>query len=443
MFDMFEYIEQHRLLVCVACGVAIQPAQAKAHLRATPHRLGGHRLRAALDDLRQRADRCPLAAEYVLPAHLDDPVPRLPVYKDGFRCLLRMGGGECRYVCRSKGTMRNHWQREHCWTVADGHQGGSGRPKRERIARRELSALVRVDCQRFFAQGPHSAYVEVRTSTEGPASQFADLTAPRDPVAAGLDELRALQAAQQQGADDIDVQASRTEVSPWLELTQWPQYLQGHSLRAAAAAGTLPDPQAEEPLLMTICGSVDRLVERAYDGICSNRINAFDQARVNSFLRRPRASDRPLMVKLQKATFRRYKGIWKRLLAFVYRTSRPDRSPPLFRHRFTAHQLTSLEECLFQAQQVAEGTAGPGLAPEERNGEDVRLDRLDTACLQLCMSLLDHDLRADLFDSVVVGFFAVLAIDIEKGNLRDALTFYASVIRIHQDRADARRPADY
>jgi hypothetical protein len=37
--------------------------------------------------------------------------------------------------------------------------------------------------------------------------------------------------------------------------------------------------------------------------------------------------------------------------------------------------------------------------------------------------LLDHDLKGDLFESVVIGFLAVLGIDVEKGILKELYHF--------------------
>lgn len=39
---------------------------------------------------------------------------------------------------------------------------------------------------------------------------------------------------------------------------------------------------------------------------------------------------------------------------------------------------------------------------------------LDRACLTFCVSLLDHRLAGDIFESVVVGFLAVAGIDVAK-----------------------------
>ena len=50
-------------------------------------------------------------------------------------------------------------------------------------------------------------------------------------------------------------------------------------------------------------------------------------------------------------------------------------------------------------------------------------ERLDRACLYFCVSLLDHTLRGDLFESTAVGFLAALGVDPEKKIFRDASSF--------------------
>jgi hypothetical protein len=72
-----------------------------------------------------------------------------------------------------------------------------------------------------------------------------------------------------------------TEVSPWLELTRWPEYLKGQDFTVVAQLGALPDP-AREPLLAAFVGSVERLVHAAYISIKERRINEFDQVSITS-----------------------------------------------------------------------------------------------------------------------------------------------------------------
>jgi hypothetical protein len=124
-----------------------------------------------------------------------------------------------------------------------------------------------------------------------------------------------------------------TELSTWLQTTEWVRYLQGHDLEAAARLIALPDPGLPEPGLVAILESLDRLVEQARDSIVQGKVNAFDQQRINSFLRpgsrASRASDRPLAYKLKEGTYRQYKGTWKQLLCFVYRLVYLEQQPAL------------------------------------------------------------------------------------------------------------------
>lgn len=59
-----------------------------------------------------------------------------------------------------------------------------------------------------------------------------------------------------------------------------------------------------------------------------------------------------LVVKLKKSTFRAYKGLWKRLLCFVYRTSQPTQIVPL-PHRLTNAQLFYLDRVLLLAEELS------------------------------------------------------------------------------------------
>jgi hypothetical protein len=99
----------------------------------------------------------------------------------------------------------------------------------------------------------------------------------------------------QSAGQTLHANASRKEVSPWLQLTRWPEYLAGYSFNKLTALAAVPS-SATKPALSALSQSLDRLVDAAYTSICQDRINVFDQARINSFLQRPRASDRPLMI---------------------------------------------------------------------------------------------------------------------------------------------------
>lgn len=213
-------------------------------------------------------------------------------------------------------------------------------------------------------------------------------------------------------AEIVHREVDRTGVSPWLELTRWYKYLHGHSLYDTVKLADPPRARTE-PLLGVLCESVDQIVERAHHFVCEDRINVFDQARINSFLLRPRATDRPLMVSLLKSTYKTYKATWKRLICFAHRMVQPDQ-PIRLRYKFNAAKMMQYDRMLASAERVANDES----ACSDHDRETTA--RLDHDCHAFCISLLDHDLKACLFESTIIGSLAVLGIDEVKGVLRDA-----------------------
>jgi hypothetical protein len=135
----------------------------------------------------------------------------------------------------------------------------------------------------------------------------------------------------------------KTQVSPWLERTRWPKYLNGVRFAEAARLARLPDP--EECILMSLISSIDRLIESAYATVNEDKVNFFAQRCISSFLPHKKAYSQPLMVKLQKPTYQRYKDTWKRLLCFAYRTNDPYQTPRL-RHILNSRQAAVLDELI-------------------------------------------------------------------------------------------------
>lgn len=242
-------------------------------------------------------------------------------------------------------------------------------------------------------------------------------------------ELAALEEQKRRHGQVMHDSASAKEVSPWLQLTRWSGYLKGYPLPCLAALAAHPQ-DGSSPILHLLCSSHDRLVEIAYQSICEDQINVFDQARIDSFLQRPRATDRPLMVKLQKSTYPQYESVWKRFLCFVYRTSQSSQ-PIRLDHRLTPRQADDIGKASFQAERLIDLSkhgADNGMVKRAQ-------DALDKSCLNLCISLLNHDLTGDLFEGVAVGFLAVQSIDVDKLIRREAGNYGACLsgfVRIAQ-----------
>jgi len=289
-----------------------------------------------------------------------------------------------------------------------------------------------VTCQRLFASGYQSNYFEV-LSPEDTRRRRAGLDraararrgVSQVPTRADLaraeitDRLATHQQSIQAVRGTVNKHVDKTEVSPWLQLTRWSTYLHGHKLCDAAKLRDLPLADSE-PLLGVLCESVDRIVEQAQRSIREERINVFDQMRINSFSHQSRFADRPLKTRLLKSTYRTYTTIWKRLICFAYRTARPGQGL-LLRHRLTTAQRTLFDRMIAGAVALHHDSD----AEPDDVGECTM--RLDYDCLQFCVSLLDHDLKGCLFESTVVGFLAVLGIDEKNGLLREPYHYTPSL----------------
>ena len=216
----------------------------------------------------------PAQESCVFPPSSSAPVPGLPVFP-GVGCI------HCSYVCRARETLRNHLLRVHPEATRVGR--GGCRPLND------LESLGRaIYCQQFFPSAAGSIFFEIRSSAQ--AKRLLQKPAGMSRVVfiqaqTNLDldcDLAADQADDQQ----ISAQRDPTEISPWLELTQWPKYFCDYFFPAVAALAALPYP-SHEPLLVQFSQSFTRLIDRAYQTIEDRRVNKFDQIRINSFLQRP------------------------------------------------------------------------------------------------------------------------------------------------------------
>ena len=437
--DVFIYLTRFRIAVCRTCRFAVWPRQARTHLTDHHREIPAKTRQRIADELGAWPEICHRLEDLRAPAGVPNPLPGLPLFTDGLQCQLDPRA--CCYIARSLGTLRQHWRQTHQWTA--GPRGGLRNTQALQVsAQRRNDAYRSVWCQRFFIASGGTPYFEVVRPSQPPLAKESSLSQEAQEGGDGslLDTVLADLAAREASGNAAYGRAQKPgcdqEVSPWLDLTRWVGYLSGHRLQDVAALAAAPDPVCE-PALYELARSVDRLTEDAYQSICNDEVNVFDQARINSFLPQHRGATRPLMVKLQKSTWRKYTAVWKGLLCFVCRTASADCSVAL-EHRLTGPQAACLDIALQGAKVLsyAEGgeRQGRGDGVEEGEGDEAaRLacssaveeaaDRLDRACLDLCVSLLDHDLKGSLYTSAIVGFLAVLGIDAAKDTLREAYSY--------------------
>jgi hypothetical protein len=425
--DLFTFYPPSSVLICKPCGYAIPPTTLSTHIKV--HHL--HDARYAATDffaapqskspanllanyLREQYQLLePATAKIPTPPATDPPIPELRLHR-GYQCT------RCSFVLRSQGkeaknSIGRHFNVHRLVPRKPGRQAKiAGTPAAD-----SEPMFSEVYCQRFFVSGAQSCFFTVNVP-----DQVQELVKNR--LRGHADVFRALITEQlTAGNHEQDARAqiyssyvSKTEVSPWLEMTRWPRYFHGLHMADVAPLAYAANP-ITEPALVLLGESFDRLIKHAHQSICEDRISVFDQAQINSFIAgRSGKHDRMLMIKLAKSTFRLYKGLWKRLLCFVYRTSQPTQSIPL-PHRLTNAQLFQLDRVMCLAVELSslQCLAGTNASPTNRDGvEEVARD-LDRACLQLCIALLDHTLKGDHFESVVLSFLAVLGIDESPGGV--------------------------
>jgi hypothetical protein len=143
-----------------------------------------------------------------------------------------------------------------------------------------------------------------------------------------LDQKEKVEQDKRQTIKDSD---ERTEISPWLERTQWIQHLEGQDkatiVQLVKPAGT------EELELQEVEKSVARLVKQAKEIIVQRKVSVFTLQRLESF-QVGQDAPKPFQVKLEEDTIKCYQRIWQQLLLYILRTADTE----LQLYRLTAKQ---------------------------------------------------------------------------------------------------------
>ncbi|KAF2008314.1 hypothetical protein BU24DRAFT_360180, partial [Aaosphaeria arxii CBS 175.79] len=357
--DIFAFYPQYQVLVCKRCAYAVAPKHLASHIKTkhpheachdaglhpAHHRVGRLALMLA-KRLQTRHDLLdPAVSKIPVPLPTERPLSDLKLYR-GIQC------SRCEYLLtKTKHTivlMGKHFNQHRLLPRKPGRQS-----KIADIPEADKGPMFTdVYCQRFFTSGPQSSFFAVHVPTVVQELKGQPQLRKADLLRAIINEqLDASNGKQQVTAQTYTSQTTKTEVSPWLELTRWPRFFDGLDMTEVAPLAYLPNPRTE-PGLAALGESFDRIIEQAYLSICEDRISVFDQAKINSFISdRSSKQERLIMVKLQKGTFRVYKGLWKRLLCFTYRTSLPSQKIPLL-HRFTSNQLCALDKAMTLAEEL-------------------------------------------------------------------------------------------
>ena len=110
-------------------------------------------------------------------------------------------------------------------------------------------------------------------------------------------------------------------------------------------------------------------------------------------------SHKPFHVNLGSDTIERYQQVWSKLLIYVLRTANSETQL----YQLTESQQTRVDNLLLAANRATQYIS----EEEEVEAMDQKIDK---SCLQLCIALLDHRLDHNEYESAIVSYLAVAAL---------------------------------
>lgn len=414
--EPFISCNEYNLLVCTVCRHAVLVREVKTHLDLHHKQLPP----ATRQDLVRTTA---LLSHYPSQDSLKTfriptvPVPAIPElagpYGNGLQCR------KCPFIVRTIRGMQKHCAKVHGW-VNVRKRGGNVKKKAQQSY--DYPWIPNIHCQRFFIRRAacgwfavipnHPSYSLSGDDTDGDADDNASTASTSTahsrtavPAPHGLDSvLASFRAARDRTATTIVTGNNKAEPNPWLRRTGWATHLAGQDIqfiyRTAALdvnEGWVDDEDGiKRTALQLIYGSIDRLAAAAVD-VCSyddvGIAVLFEIGRKNIDVKPPT----PFSAQVEPATLRRYTNTWKRIVGYLFRTMDIDED-----ERPCYDLLESQQSQLDRMQRTLRRTPNPGSDSERQT--------VDRTVLDLLVSLLDHPLQGDVYDSVILSALAAMGV---------------------------------
>ncbi|KAI3561796.1 hypothetical protein IWW34DRAFT_839405 [Fusarium oxysporum f. sp. albedinis] len=321
----------------------------------------------------------------------------------------------CPYVGAELRRIREHLRVKHDWDME--LKGGRRSAAMTDEERSNSPWRTGVCYQRLFSSGPGSELFEVARGLNLEQSRAQD-----DESQAALQ--RAIDAFQSKGkdirsreAERIDEENDFTAPNPWLRRLGSAVHLKDFSgkkdfLRGLIAMEYEVDPddpdKSDDAQLRFTHIAFDRLVNHAKAVITPDVVSWNALFEVN---RKELTKERtkPFHFRFKPETQRRYALVVKQLLAYIVRCmsfeDKADRPP----FKLSIRQQSAYDIMMEHADDLTDAWKENGGDPEAP--EVVRLlDLLETAVLELYISVLDHFTKDTEYDSVLVSFLTVLSV---------------------------------
>jgi len=423
----FIHLPNYRIIICTGpkCKYAILPIHVDNHLSDPRHNYSREQREQVIQEINQIQGLIPNAKgleSFEFPKPTSPAIPELRPAKDALQCI------QCKYICCHKVRMQKHCKEVHQWK----NDQKKGRPSyKKRQSKPNHPWISGVYCQQFFTQGHKSQLFEVM---KGRTVQERE---PEPDMWAKVQKITAerLEHIEKKAKETIQEADENSEPNPWLKRVGWVRHLKDKNPDRLRAAIEPPD-ASEEPELQAIIDSFGRVVSTAQCIAVPETVGINTLFEVN----RKIATQKPAMPfnsSMGEDTLKKYRGFWEQLLCYIYRMQEDEQ----FEEVRPGYQLTRPQQDAFDAlvRAVDDMTdrmeeAGSVEGQERPGGqeEDPTLKRIDKLCLELCMTLLNHELGDDEYESVIISGLAVLGFRDDGGwlNAEDYTTKYSGVIKI-------------
>jgi RecQ family ATP-dependent DNA helicase len=350
------------------------------------------------------------ASELEIPQSNVEAIPQLPVFLDGILCEINPN--QCHYICRNKTKMRNHCSQAHGWT----RFRQTGRPTSSRAAEKASQPLPWrvVHCQRFFISREGSVFFEVRSRNEdeqGSSAMTVQSSSRNETFQQAVNRAIGLNAQIKKAMSTTIRRGEADEISPWLKRTQWTEYLEGFERPDLLKCVDKPDHETEL-VNMIIWNTMDRLMRVAQNTV-KTKAGHFVRMEV---IRTEKHQTRyhPLQPYQTERQMAQYVRPWQQVLMFFARTNGPNawKGP---KYRFNKSQRRTWETLLWHANHIATvQTLREGIHREnderEEDKSDEDLTRIQMACLEFCIALLDDQAKTHEYECVLICAIAVLGV---------------------------------
>ncbi|RMJ26744.1 hypothetical protein PHISP_02398 [Aspergillus sp. HF37] len=300
-------------------------------------------------------------------------------------------------------------------------------------------SMTPVMCQRMFAQGPGSHYIQIQ-----------EINDPHEPTPApdAVSQLIGqIEQAFTEQRGQTTIQASELdEANPWLQRARWAEYLQGTSPDDLLSSVAQPEADAQgieqgTRAIWEAMEELGRVSQRATARM--DHLNRIEAHRIDP----QRVPHQPLQAYMDEQNITRHIQPWQQILMFFTRTQVPHEwASPVY--RFTTRQRRAWQVLWglaiaagrnqndsqigqYDQSQISPSHPGPSHSqghdqghgqgsqigddsPGQSHGEinpQFVLSPIQTACLDFCIELLNQRIRVDEYECALICALAVIGRD--------------------------------